>query len=56
MEILELFINFLDKILNFEILGFSLYIYLITITTVVIAIEIIKNMTLARGGKEWCFY
>lgn len=52
MEIFDLFITFLDKILSFEILGFSLYTYLITITTVIIAIEIIKNMTLARGGKE----
>lgn len=47
----ELFINFLTEILNFEIMDIPLYIYLITVTTVIVAIEVIKNFATARSGK-----
>lgn len=49
MVFVDLFIDFIDKILSFEILGFSLYIYLVTITIVVIAFTIIHKMIKSRG-------
>lgn len=44
MNILTLFINFTNSILNFKIFNLEISTYLITITLVVIVITIIKNM------------
>lgn len=44
MNILTLFINFTNSILNFKIFNLEISTYLITITLVVIVIAIIKNM------------
>ena len=41
MSFIDLFLQFIDKLLDFEILGFSLYTFLITISIVVIAFIII---------------
>lgn len=45
MDILKLFVIFLESILNFEILGVSLYIYLITITVIALVIQMLRSMT-----------
>ena len=45
MNILTLFINFTNSILNFKIFNLEISTYLITITLVVIVIAIIKNMS-----------
>lgn len=52
MNIFELFINFVNSILDFKILGFSIYTYLITISVIVIVVEIIKNMAHPRGKEK----
>lgn len=44
MNILTLFINFTNSILNFKIFNLEISTYLITITLVIIVIAIIKNM------------
>lgn len=44
MSFIDLFLQFIDKLLDFEILGFSLYTFLITISIVVIAFIIIYKM------------
>lgn len=44
MELLTLFINFMNDILSFEIFNIPIYIYLITLTIVSIVFQIIKNM------------
>lgn len=44
MQFIDIFLKFFDEILNYEILGFSLYTYLITITIVIIAFNIIHRM------------
>lgn len=44
MSFIDLFLQFVDKLLDFEILGFSLYTFLITISIVVIAFIIIYKM------------
>ena len=49
MDILSLFLTFLESILSFEILGVSLYIYLITITVITLVIQMLKNLA---GGKK----
>ena len=45
MILLELFFEFLDKILNFEILNISLYTYLITFTSLIFVFLIIKAIS-----------
>ena len=45
MDILKLFDIFLESILSFEILGVSLYIYLITITVITLVIQMLRSMT-----------
>ena len=49
MIYIDLFLSFLDKILSFEILGFTLYTYLFTITVVVIGATIIHRMIKTKG-------
>lgn len=44
MNILTLFINFANSILDFKIFNVEISTYLITITLVIIVINIIKNM------------
>ena len=45
MDILKLFVIFLESILSFEILGVQLYIYLITITVITLVIQMLRSMT-----------
>lgn len=44
MVFIDLFLDFFDQVLDFEILGFSLYTYLVTITIVSFAYIIIHKM------------
>lgn len=44
MEFVDLFLLFIDRVLDFHILGFSLYIYLVTIAIVGISFSIIHRM------------
>lgn len=44
MSLIDLFLDFIDKILNFEILSFPLYDYLFVVTILVIAFGIINKM------------
>lgn len=44
MELLTLFINFINDILSFEIFNIPIYIYLITLTLISLVFQIIKSM------------
>ena len=44
MDILNLFIKFVNQMLDFKIFGISLLGYLITITIIVIIITIVKHI------------
>lgn len=44
MTILNIFINFINQLLNFEILNIKLATYLITITIVIVLFKIIKHI------------
>jgi len=48
MTILNLFISFLEAFFEFEVLGFSLYTYLIVFTAIIIIFKIIN----AFSGKD----
>lgn len=52
MDILNLFINFIEHILSFEILGIDLFTFLITITIITLIFSIIKAMSNSKGSTK----
>ena len=51
MDILALFLNFVNDIFSFKILGIDLFTYLITITIITLIFSIIKSMSNYKGKK-----
>ena len=51
MDILVLFLNFVNDIFSFKILGIDLFTYLITITIITLIFSIIKSMSNSKGKK-----
>ena len=51
MDILALFLNFVNDIFSFKILGIDLFTYLITITIITLIFSIIKSMSNSKGKK-----
>ena len=52
MSLIEMFISFSNYILNFEILGFKLYFYLITFTVLIFIFNIIRILSNSNGSKQ----
>lgn len=44
MRILDLFIKFINEIMNFSIMGIKISVYLLTITVITILFKIIKHI------------
>lgn len=44
MQLLTLFIKFINEIMNFSILGIKINVYLLTVTVIIIVFKIIKNI------------
>lgn len=44
MTIFNLFINFINNIMNFSILGIKISVYLLSITIIIIVFKIIKHI------------
>lgn len=51
MDLIILFLNFINSIFSFKILGMDLYTWLITITIVTLMFSIIKAMTNSKTKK-----
>ena len=51
MDILVLFLNFVNDIFSFKILGIDLFTYLITITIITLIFSILKAMSNSKGKK-----
>ena len=51
MDILVLFLNFVNDIFSFKILGIDLFTYLITITIITLIFSIIKTISNSKGRK-----
>lgn len=45
MNLIEMFIIFAERIMNFEVMGISIYSYLITFTILIFIFNIIKILT-----------
>ena len=53
MDLIVLFLNFVNSIFNFKILGMDLYTWLITITIVTLMFSLIKAISDSKGkGKK----
>lgn len=52
MDILVLFLNFVNDIFSFEILGIDLFNYLITITITTLIFSILKSIANSKGKNE----
>ena len=48
MSILNLFIDFINEVLNFKILGTSIIVYLISITVIIFIFKLIGNLGNSR--------
>ena len=55
MTILNLFINFINEILSFKILGFELISYLLTFTLIIFIFKVIAIIGNSNGksDKKW---
>lgn len=51
MDILVLFLNFVNDIFSFKILGIDLFTLLITITIITLIFSILKAMSNSKGKK-----
>lgn len=44
MQIINIFIKFINEIMNFSIMGIKISVYLLSITIIIIVFKIIKNI------------